>query len=82
MIVILASMLVILEPLIGLAFRIHSKTLDTILLLDLIEFVILNGWYPIMIYLPVLLGPFLLLVGNGNSYFLLPFFHMLGILLW
>ena len=79
MTVILVSMLVMLEPLALLGFHIYLKILNTILLLVLIGFVILNGWYPTIVYLRVWLGPSFLLVDNSNPGFLLPFFHMLGI---
>ncbi len=50
-IVILVGMFVRLGPLVEMGFHTHLEILDTILQLFLIEFVILNGWYPIMVYL-------------------------------
>src|SRR6266540_1073123 len=63
----------------NLVFLINLGILDIILLLVLMGFVILNGWYPIMVYLRVWLGLFLLLVNSNDPDFLPPFFRMLGI---
>src|SRR6266498_5642895 len=73
MIVILVSMFVRFGPLVGMGFHIHLEILDTILQLFLMGFVILNEWYPTMVYLYVWLGLFLL-VDNNGLYFLPPFF--------
>jgi len=43
MIIILVDIIMMLEPLIQLGFYAHLKTLDTILQLSLIEFMVLNG---------------------------------------
>ncbi len=80
--VILVSMIVILGLLVQLGFHTHPKILNTIFQLVLIEFVILNGWFPTIVYLWVWLGLSLLLVDNSDPYFLLLFFRMLEILLW
>jgi len=74
--VVLIGIVVILEPLVKMKFYTHLRILDTILQLVLMGFVVLNGWYPIMAYLPVWLDLFLLLVNNNDSSFLPLFFHM------
>ena len=74
--VILVGILVILDPLVGVRFHTRLRILNTTLQLALVRFVVLNGWYPIMAYLPVWLDLFLLLVNNNDSSFLPLFFHM------
>src|SRR6266540_1614560 len=49
-IVILVDMLVMLGPLVGMVFYTRLEILNTIPQLILMGFVVLNGWYPTMVY--------------------------------